>query len=301
MSATWISDIDDSVRVNRLVIPGTHDAASWIKQDSENWIVSTFTWAQRLNIAEQLNAGVRALDLRIGLRSGVKKYTTDDILMYHGPREVNDQNLDDVLGDVKSFLDTNEDEFVILMFQQQGRSDTDCAKGVAALLTKHFGVDNFYRFTKKKKGNLWPTVGQLRGRVMVLERLKSRIRGCYDVSAWPDNPKGTKFSVAPGLKVYLQDNYKKVSSSWFRDAETNDKIKTFRAAITAASKLGFLSRVLQIHHTSYSNKRYEPWTTGQIINTKLKNIEVIANFTRGLVMIDDADSAICDYLRAYNT
>ncbi len=244
---------------------------------------------------------MRVFDLRIGLRKDVTNYTDDQILMYHGMREVNDQNLDTVLQEIRQFLNTNSDEFVVLMFQQQGMSGTDCAAGVQRLVAKNFGTAigaRFFSFSSTR--NVWPTVGELRGRVMVMERLKSRVPGFCDVSAWPDNPAGASFDVNTDVAVFLQDNYKNVSESWDRDAETNDKIKALRKGIHAAHGHEDRAKLLQIHHSSYSNKRYEPWATGQIINKKLRKGIPLVSLKRGFVMIDDADGPTCKYYRDYN-
>jgi hypothetical protein len=98
----------------------------------------------------------------------------------------------------------------------------------------------------------------------------------------------------------VQDNYKGVSTAWGRETETSDKIKALRKGIHTAHNLGAPPGLLQIHHSSYSNKRYEPWATGEIINKKLRKGIPLVNLSRGLVMIDDADSATCKYYRDYN-
>lgn len=65
MSSDWVSRIPDGTRINELAIPGTHDAAAWTHYS--NIRSSTpGTWAQRQSITEQLDLGVRALDLRVG-------------------------------------------------------------------------------------------------------------------------------------------------------------------------------------------------------------------------------------------
>jgi hypothetical protein len=135
---------------------------------------------------------------------------------------------------------------------------------------------------------------------MVMERLKSRVPGFCDISGWPDNPTGTSFDVNANLAVFLQDNYKNVSDAWGRDTETNDKIKTLRNGIHTAHRIEEQAKLLQIHHSSYSNKRYEPWATGEIINDKLRARAPLVNLRRGFMMIDDANSTICRYYRDYN-
>jgi 1-phosphatidylinositol phosphodiesterase len=305
MSRNWLSNISDEVHLNELVIPGTHDSASWIYEEQES-LVSTFTWTQRKNFTEQLNAGVRVLDLRIGMVARIlsSTYTDDELHMVHGPRLVNEQSLDNVLKEISTWLRENSGEFVILMFQQQGRSKIDTGDGVQRLVAKNFGNilgRTFFNFDSI--AHRWPTVGDLRGRVLVLERLQARVPGYCDVSQWPKNPEGAVFDINNQLKVFVQDKFEKVYEGWSRDAECDEKIKVIRHGIHTAHRINQSSQnVLSIHHSSYSNKRYEPWTTGQIINRKLisQSTPPLVNFDRGIMMIDDATSAMCNYLLQYN-
>ena len=301
MSRNWLSKISDDVRLNDLVIPGTHDSASWIYEETES-LFSTFTWTQRKNFTEQLNAGVRVLDLRIGMAARLisSAYTDDEIHMVHGPRLVNDQNLDLTLKEISTWLKENSDEFVVLMFQQQGRSKIDTADGVQRMVAKNFGR-TFFHFNSI--AHRWPTVGDLRGRVLILERLESRVPGYCNISQWPKNPEGVVFDINTQLKVFVQDKFEKVYDGWSRDAECDEKIKVIRRGIHDAHRINQSNHnVLYIHHSSYSNKRYEPWTTGQIINQKLmsQSTPPLVKFERGIMMIDDATSGMCNYLLRYN-
>src|SRR5690606_33471470 len=107
-------------RINELAIPVTHDSAAWTKHSS---LPSSTpgTWAQRMSITEQLNLGVRVLDLRVGYASTT--YTlglTSFVGMFHGPVYL-DVTLETVLESISSWLESHQSEFVILVFQQQGK------------------------------------------------------------------------------------------------------------------------------------------------------------------------------------
>ena len=59
-SADWMSALDDGVKLNELVLPGTHDSATQYVQ------LGFFSKCQALSIGEQLEAGARYLDIRLG-------------------------------------------------------------------------------------------------------------------------------------------------------------------------------------------------------------------------------------------
>ena len=58
MSKNWLSRIVQDTRINVLAILGTHDAASYSGAS-----IAPLTITQQLDITEQLDAGVRVLDM----------------------------------------------------------------------------------------------------------------------------------------------------------------------------------------------------------------------------------------------
>ena len=64
-SADWMADLDDGLRLNEIVLPGTHDSATQYVQ------LAFFSKCQALSIGEQLEAGYRYLDIRLGLSDKV--------------------------------------------------------------------------------------------------------------------------------------------------------------------------------------------------------------------------------------
>ena len=298
----WISAIDNNVALTDLAIPGTHDAASWTH--TTVW-TRNFTWAQRLNFTEQLDIGIRAFDLRVGWKH---RWGSKDIAMFHGPIQVNDQTLDDVLAEIKAWLDQHQGEFVILMFQQQGApgNKSDCSAEVETVVKKHFRNNRFFSYSPHHFS--WPNVGQLRNRVIVMERLQSRVAGWYDVSSWSDAPTGQLMKIPLHLHVYLQDKYKDVSDAWVYNTleyEAKKKIEFVEAAAKAQRAVidgkvvyfGELKNVLKINHTSYSNKRRQPYESGEAVNALLctKKFRI-----QGIMMIDNADQTTVDHILQYN-
>ena len=142
----WCKRINNRNRINTLAIPGTHDSAAWTKY----WNVpgSPGTWAQRKNITEQLDMGVRALDLRVGYASNnLTLGLTSFIGMYHGPLYLR-VTLESVLAEVKEWLSSHIREFVILIFQQQGLpGQRDVSEELGIIMSDTFR-DIFWRYPK---------------------------------------------------------------------------------------------------------------------------------------------------------
>lgn len=295
MSANWCAGIKDATRINELAIPGTHDAAAWTHH--WNWPGLKGTWAQRKNFTEQLDLGVRVLDLRVGWSWGFGRW----VGMYHGPVYL-DQTLEEVLEEIDTWLAAHAQEFVILIFQQQGKKpQSDATQEVHRLVSQTFGARlvNFAPILP-----LWPKVSEMRGKVLAMGRLNSDVAGFCNVRDWltdGNNTPGAVIDAGAKLKIYLQDVYSGVSGggwgSYVSKADDNNKkFAKVRAAAEARPNITS-SSLLKINHMSYSNLRYQPWELGKDVNALLRN----SNFKiQGALMIDDADQATVDHILANN-
>ena len=96
----WPSYVSDEAILNNVIIPGSHDAGSL------NMMPLAET--QGHSIADQLRGGVRYFDLRVAKQG-------DDLVIYHGP--INGRPFNNVLNEIKTFIEANPSEFLILDFQ----------------------------------------------------------------------------------------------------------------------------------------------------------------------------------------
>ena len=294
MSNDWIARIPDGTRVNELALPGTHDAAAW----THHWKVPSSTpgtWAQRKSITEQLDLGVRVLDLRVGWSMGFGWY----IGMYHGPVYLN-LTLQEVLTDVKNWLDQHKKEFVILIFQQQGKAAKGAiSKDVNKLVRDTFGTALYQVFPGQ---NEWPEVSKLRGKVLAMGRLKSDVHGFCNVRSWldtGDNTDGVVIDAGRKLRIFLQDRYKGLSTeSSFQSMDEDNKKKFDKVKAAAEAKPNVPPlQLLRINHMSYSNLRYQPWASGEGVNALLRKSDIKI---KGVLMIDDADQATVKHILRNN-
>jgi hypothetical protein len=219
--------------------------------------------------------------------------------MYHGPIYLN-LSLQEVLKDVKDWLAKHDKEFVILIFQQQGKfTRGDVAQEVNKLVRKTFG-EALYQVPDDLNG--WPTVGMLRGKVLAMGRLKSDVQGFCNVRSWldqGDNTEGTVIDAGEHLRIFLQDKYKGLSSATgFKTKEDDNELKfEIVEAAARANPPVPPARLLRINHMSYSNLRYQPWESGEGVNKLLRGSKFKI---KGVLMIDDADQETVDRILASN-
>ncbi|KAF4511656.1 hypothetical protein G6O67_003431 [Ophiocordyceps sinensis] len=102
----WMSRLPDSTPLTALSIPGTHDTMTYgLARDArlrcQNW-----------DLAAQLDAGLRYLDVRARLRD-------DELRVYHADRDTG-FGLADVLLAAFAFLDANPSEAIVMRLKQEG-------------------------------------------------------------------------------------------------------------------------------------------------------------------------------------
>lgn len=102
---SWQQHIEDDTKLNEMVMPGSHDSGC------NNMMPLARTQAH--DIIDQLNGGVRYLDLRVTNKG-------DDLVIFHGP--IKGQKFSKVLADINTFIANNPTEFLVLDFQHLGKN-----------------------------------------------------------------------------------------------------------------------------------------------------------------------------------
>lgn len=184
-----MKSIDGSWPIQKLSIPGSHDAGALLEP------ISGTAKCQSLKIAEQLAAGVRFLDVRC-------RHVGNTFVIHHGPI---DQKLtfESVLGMVTTFLKANPGECVILSVKEEYDPEKN---------TRSF-EQTFDTYVAKDPERWWlkpelPTLDQVRGKIVLFRRFSSTSQSKgINASKWPDN---TTFS-APPLRV--QDRYQSANAT----------------------------------------------------------------------------------------
>lgn len=191
----WMTPLADEASLAELSIPGTHDSAALYEPFN-----SGTAKTQNLTIEQQLEAGIRFLDIRC-------RHLDDAFQIYHGPFD-QQQSFDQVLATVSEFLDAHPKQTVIMSVKEEFTAERT---------TRTFG-QTFEAYVEPAPerwhlGAAVPTVGDARGKIVLLRRFPSTTTplGIDGNSMWGDDKTFTMTSMDATVRV--QDDYK---------VETND-------------------------------------------------------------------------------
>lgn len=192
----WMSQIPNHIYLGQLSIPGTHDSGAmyeWRKIIE----ISGSAKAQSLTIHQQLNSGVRFLDMR----------ANHEMNIYHGAVDQH-LKLDQVLAVLETFLRENPSETVIMSLKRENTNqNTKFDENFTKLYNKYSSI-----FVKS---NMLPAkLGSVRGKVILMTRFGSQLG--LPATNWKDN---TTFSISTSFyespytgQLNIQDFYNPNSS-----------------------------------------------------------------------------------------
>lgn len=204
-SNSWMSRVEDSRPLSRMAIPGTHDAGTQYVQ------LAFFAKCQTKDIAEQLEAGYRYLDIRLAVDG-------EHLKLMHGFTNCKTGALpwsgvlylDKVLQQCYVFLENHPTETVLFAVKQEHGKES---------------VAEFQRLLDsyvQQNPSRWlltdtvPTLGQARGKIVLLRRYDDEAglgknAGIPLLWAEQSGSKDTNLSYAVedngSYRLYVQDRY----------------------------------------------------------------------------------------------
>ena len=180
----WMTPLDGALRLSQLTIPGTHNAGARFEP------LSGTAKCQNLTVREQLDAGVRLMDIRC-------RHINDAFSIHHG-QVYQKISFTDVLNDTFGFLAANPGETVIMSINQTYKAENNTRSFEATF--------DSYVAQNPKKWQLSasiPTLNEARGKIVLLRRFSAKgLPKGIDASKWPNN---TTFSIGKTLRI--QDRY----------------------------------------------------------------------------------------------
>jgi 1-phosphatidylinositol phosphodiesterase len=208
--------------LTRFSIPGTHDSGALYEP------LSGTTKCQNLTLSEQLNAGVRFLDIRC-------RHVNNAFLIQHG-LVYQKMNFDDVLNAAIGFLTNNPKETVIMSVKEEYDP-----KGNTRSFEATF--DSYVAKSPEKwlLSSSIPTLEQARGKIVLFRRFSaaSTPKG-IDLSVWPDDATFTN------ANVRVQDDYNVANTDSKWTAITN-LLTEAQAGDTDILYVSFASGVAKRH------------------------------------------------------
>lgn len=186
-SNTWMTVLSDNTSIAALSIPGTHDSGARVEP------VSGTAKCQNLTIAEQLEAGIRFLDIRC-------RHIGNAFAIHHGSVYQN-LNFNDVLLACNTFLGNHPGEVIVMSVKEEYD-----ASGNTRTFEQTFDSYVQQYSNRWSLGAAVPTLGQVRGKIVLLRRfgVTSTPKG-IDATSWGDN---TTFTINNGnATLKVQDQY----------------------------------------------------------------------------------------------
>ena len=276
----WMIDIPDTTKISEINIPGTHDSCTCCVQ------IPFLSKCQELNIVQQLNSGVRFLDIRVE-KDGERLKLVHDIADCKNP--VNTRKklyLDDVITDCKSFLSVNSSETILLSYKRDDGANQEETFDV--FFENYLNKDAIWY-----KENRVPLLKEVRGKIVLLNR----------DNIDKNNEKYTDFNTGINLStwVYQKENIERIYEAaelLSRDGKTTEKAFTVQDlyGLTPQKKWSLAvfpfiknppeANDILITFFSCSSPFYNPKRSAKYINKKLTDIKLEKGKKYGWIILD---------------
>ncbi len=264
-NTNWMSGIADGRYLHEINIPGAHDACTqhvWASHIYTSW-ETRFAITQCHSITELLNCGVRMFDLRVtNCQRNINNASRDSLFMCHGQYHALNTDglyycvdadghfihLNDVLNDVKFWLDAHPSETVLLDFSCEFE-DSDTKNKLPPV------YDTLKAVIKKntwiyKERNI-PKLGDVRGRAVAISSHPGDLGCGLDVNSF--NVQG---SIVNGTKFYSENHFDLGPTNkllavigFYNDANHKARLKTELSSSVADSPM---------YYVMTSSNRYIP-------------------------------------------
>ncbi len=250
--SNWMSKLSDDTALRDVSMPGSHDTMALYS------IGNLAGQCQSLSLKDQLNLGVRFLDIRL-------KEEDNRLKAVHGFIDQK-QNMGRIVETIKRFLSFNKSEFLILSIKEEADASNSTMSFDSVL--KEYLLGDPYLLDVHEVPE---TIKDLRGKALILSRYKDSTIGIPAYDNWKDS---CSF-LMEDTDIYVQDTYK------ISDAETkqNEITKCFNEN-GHKLKINFLSA----YRTNYIPPSYAPSAALDInpwINKEISNYK-----DRGIVLYD---------------
>lgn len=191
----WMANIDGEKSINEISIPGSHDTCALYEPLRELAKCQTHT------VTDQLNMGVRYLDIRVNVVKG-------DLAISHGPI-FQGISFDKVMDQCYDFLGKNPSEAIIISIKHELVSK-DKKNEFNSLLLKKLEAHNELWFTE----NRLPKLSEVRGKLVLINRVKNLGIGIDASENWVHN--GTSVIEHGDFRLHIQDKFKleNIEEAW---------------------------------------------------------------------------------------
>ena len=249
--ADWLSKVDDHTLLRDISLPGSHDTMALYS------IADLAGQCQTLPLKEQLNLGVRFLDIRL-------KEEKNSLKAVHGfiDQKATFGSIDKT---ISTFLKNHPTEFIIMSIKEEA-DPVESELSFEEALLNYLDKDIYL----KGQREIPNYISDIRGKVVILSRYKDSTIGIPAYEGWQDS---TSFTLPND--IYVQDTYQITS----KEQKQEEVIKCFNET-GHALKINFLS--------AYRTNGFPPsqaMSAAKDINPWI-NKEISKYSDRGIVLYD---------------
>ena len=287
-SADWMSELDGDLPLNQIVLPGSHDSATQYVQ------LAFFSKCQALSIEEQLEAGCRYLDIRLGVDGH-----NDTFKLMHGFTNcrtspfnpVDKLYLDDLLDDCYAFLKKHPTETVVFAVKQEHGKDSVAV--FESMLNSYIRED----------ADRWlltdtiPTLDEARGKLVLMRRYEDE--GGLEARSgipliWADQ-KGAK-DTRPNVVAEKNDFYTLYVQDRF-EYDTEAKWEAFTKGMAMAEKRAKDGDVILSFLSTKGSLTYgHPRQFANELNPRLEELDSLS----GWVVVDFLSPKLAEAIYQHN-
>ena len=185
----WMKTLQDCINISQINLPGTHDSCTCCAQ------IPFLSKCQNMTIKEQLNSGIRFLDIRVEKEENRLKLV-HDIADCKSPENKQEKlYLDSVLKDCKSFISENPSETILLSYKRDDGANQE--ETFDTFFENYLENDPIWY-----RENRIPSLGEVRGKIVLLNRDNIE----------KSNKKYTDFNTGINLSTwaYQKDNVERI-------------------------------------------------------------------------------------------
>ena len=196
LTQQWISSMDGNNKLFELTIPGTHDTGTWT-------LGSGPAKCQNRTLIEQLNAGIRFIDIR--LKPSGNGDDPDALMVWHGQSDTGLNFNDNIVTDCSRFLKDNPSEFIIMSIKDESKTYPRPDVFYKKLQDVINGWKHLFYIEDKI-----PKISDVRGKIVVARRFSlpdNLTIGVNLYDGWPNDDKINHWKNANGVYLYVQDEY----------------------------------------------------------------------------------------------
>ena len=300
-TTAWMSKISDALRLDQIVMPGSHDAGMSETHhcDVAAKIGKEYVVTQGKSVGAQLLDGSRYFDIRVD-------YDHDELVTYHRTSSVgigcNGQSLKNVLDETVAFLNAHKTETAIIKIShiRSDRGERENIKSkINALLTASYR-STMYSSTNADINLARVALGEVRGKMIVVLDYPEHIDPSNGRFRYKDGFHGDICTAQTNTNLTVCDSYSNTASY---DEMKNDQLSKWeKSAGLDSGHLFLLSWTLTVNKpvVEPSIKTLAEEANSKLPGVLYEQIVKLGKAKPNVVYIDFVDSPTAQSIIQYN-